>query len=286
MMKIASHLKSCCVAIGILEEGNQLPLRVGGTGFFIDPDGFLLTASYVLKSLQKITIELTKSGHKVNFGAFWFVPIGNDEIQLQSKPITVSLIPNLDFHTDRYFGQKDVDVVVGRIEGQYQTLPFLKIKEPTKIALFQDVLTCGYPGGDLSFRLDMRSGFKTSPILQKGIVSSLMPSDITTQPVGIQTDIIATGGTSGSPIVSTHDGEVIAIGQQIIPSPVLKDGEYVGGANIGLLWGISNYVIDAAVKKTVDVLKQQVDSNGVLKSEFKNQSTTTYELKFKDGKFI
>ena len=79
--QIGVKVKACCVAIGALEEGNELPLRIAGTGFFIDPDGFILTASHVIKELQSITVEYNKNGRHVDFGAFWFVPNDDDSIQ-------------------------------------------------------------------------------------------------------------------------------------------------------------------------------------------------------------
>lgn len=275
------------MAIGAKEKGNQLPLAIGGTGFFVDPDGFLLTASHVLKGLLKTTIPLNKKGRKVDFAAFWFVPLDADRIQLQSRKITNIRTMDLTIHTEKYLGQKDVDVALGRIEGQYGNLPNLKFKKPQKLELYEDVLICGYPGGPFSLNVqNFEMGFKTSPIVQKGILSSLMPADITKNPVGIQTDIISTGGTSGSPIVKEDDGEVIGVAQKIIPSPVFSKGEMIGGANIGLVWGISNYLLQPIVKKTLEIMKPQFEDDGVLKSEYIDKNYQNYKFKFKDGKFI
>ena len=179
------------------------------------------------------------------------------------------------------------NISIGRIEGVYGNLPHLKFKEPKKLEVFDEILICGYPGGPLSFNVrNLDSGFKTSPIIQKGMISSLMPTDNTKNPVGIQTDIIATGGSSGSPIVRIEDGEVIGIVQQIIPSPVFKNGEFMGGAKIGLLWGISNYLIQPFVQKTLEKIKLQFNENGQLKDEFVTKTTQTYKGKFKNGKLI
>lgn len=286
--QVGSKLKASCVAIGALERGNQLPLVIGGTGFFIDPDGFLLTASHVIKDLQKITQYLYKEkGRTVDFGAFWFVPMDDDVVRLQSKRITNVRTLDLTIHTKKYLGQKDVDISIGRIEGEYGTLPFLKLKEPKKLDLYDDILICGYPGGNLSLNVkNFETGFKTSPIIQKGMISSLMPSDITKNPVGVQTDIIATGGTSGSPIVRADDCEVIGIAQNVIPSSVLNNGEFIGGANIGLVWGISNYLTHSMVEKTLEIMKPQFNNEGILKPEFVDKKFQKYKGKLKHGKLL
>ena len=45
-------------------------------------------------------------------------------------------------------------------------------------------------------------------------------------PWGIQTDIVAIGGSSGSPIIDPNDGEVIGMAQQVISTmtTVYKEG--------------------------------------------------------------
>lgn len=48
-----------------------------------------------------------------------------------------------------------------------------------------------------------------NPIIQFGHIVGLMPYDESSAPWGIQTDIVAVGGSSGSPIVDPNNGEVI-----------------------------------------------------------------------------
>lgn len=51
---IIPHIKASTMAIVIMDESNpKVPLHVGGTGFLISEDGFLLTATHVLADLQQ-----------------------------------------------------------------------------------------------------------------------------------------------------------------------------------------------------------------------------------------
>ena len=49
-----------------------------------------------------------------------------------------------------------------------------------------------------------------SPILQKGIISAILPM-VCDYPHGIMIDIVTEGGASGSPIFNVETGEVIAM---------------------------------------------------------------------------
>lgn len=65
-----------------------------------------------------------------------------------------------------------------------------------------------------------------NPIIQFGHIVGLMPYDESSAPWGIQTDIVAVGGSSGSPIVDPNNGEVIGMAQQVISTmtTVYKEG--------------------------------------------------------------
>jgi hypothetical protein len=77
-----------------------------------------------------------------------------------------------------------------------------------------------------------------------------MPTDFTANPYAMQTDIVGTGGSSGSPIINLKNGKVIGIAQQVLESGVeinmihRKNGkteklQAFGSSNLGLVYGIS-----------------------------------------------
>ncbi len=66
---IIRKTKSACVGIGILQKGNPLPLVISGSGFLIDSEGYVLTATHVIDQLVIKKNELRKQGLDVGIVA-------------------------------------------------------------------------------------------------------------------------------------------------------------------------------------------------------------------------
>lgn len=117
-----------------------------------------------------------------------------------------------------YVGALNFDVAVAKLEGEgSKPLAFLDLS-PTKANLYEEVAMCGYPQGDVTFSFlnnPNPDGFRLSPIMQLGHVSGFMPHDDVVIPYAIQTDIVGTGGSSGSPIVNMS-GELLGIAQRLV----------------------------------------------------------------------
>ena len=92
--------------------------------------------------------------------------------------------------------------------------------------------------------------------MQFGVIAGLLPTDNTQNPYGIQTDIIGTGGSSGSPIIDLNSGEVIAIAQNVLltiaggdavfqrkGNPELLEGKFYATQKIGLVYGTSHHML-------------------------------------------
>ena len=106
-------------------------------------------------------------------------------------------------------GPRDLDISIIKLDvGNDSSLPFLQIKEPSILNLYSEIALCGYPSGESSFSFKGNSTISStrfSPVMQFGRISGLMPVDVSTNPYAIQTDIIGTAGSSGSPIVDPID---------------------------------------------------------------------------------
>ena len=131
-----------------------------------------------------------------------------------------------------------------------------------KPELYQPIVMCGYPNpaASLQFERNDISGIRYSPVSQFGHISAFLPVDIHDNPYGIQTDIIGTGGSSGSPIVTKDTCEVVGIAQQIILTTT--DLSYYTlniSAKIGLTFGVSNIVI----KQISDTVKEKIKGGDI-----------------------
>jgi len=190
--KIATKLKSATVGIGLREEGKPAPVLVSGTGFIIDPEGFVITASHVITELERIAKSHNlQNKNKLKLAAFIVENEGKwVKIVSINLPIRVRMDPIL---SKGYLGPKNYDLSMARMEGKDFNLPYLVIKKPSKLEIYKDILMCGYPGGGTTLNVtDKETAMKTNPIMQKGMISSIMPADNTSEPTGIITNIIGT----------------------------------------------------------------------------------------------
>jgi len=265
------NLKNSCWEIGLSDINNQNNFMISGTGFAIDSEGFILTASHVIHELSKEREKLKQENIQCAITAFQVIApekIGHPMILKRGliKKRHISITPTL-----KHPLPSDYDVAICRMVGKYDLKNYLQIKKSCKLEVFDEILCCGYPGGSMgAFNFDdLQSGLRLSPTIQSGKIASVMPIDDVVNPTGIITDIIGIGGSSGSPIVNALDNEVIGIAQRVIPSEVLKDDKSIGQAKIGLIFGISNFVLFKIVEEILPTMKKELDENGRLKPEFK-----------------
>lgn len=271
------QIKEAVVGIGLRRVGEKLPLQVHGTGFIVDSQGFIVTAEHVVRHAEQVRDELNNKGDNVELVAI-LLSHDSEIPKLTISPIKVrkGLIVKIDDLKD-YIPQ-DHDIMICRIYGKW-SLPKINLKKPTKLKIYDEIFLCGYPRGDGTLNpRDVKHGMRLSPMIQTGRISSLMPSDNTIRPIGIQTDIVGTGGSSGSPIINANDGEVIGIAQNVFPSTVVdRLLSPIGTSNIGLTWGVTTYFLYDAIYRIIEALKKITDDMGnstvekdhVIKMEFK-----------------
>jgi len=251
--KIIEAVKSATVAIGLQDLETGL-VGISGSGFIFDPRGYVMTAAHVLNDCIKIEKALQKKGKKIETVAIY--TITSDTF---NKVIPVILhgraLPSRDPGLPEFPTPEKNDIALAQMkksDGQY--FPFLKIKKPGKINISDEIAVCGFPRGNhsLSTITTDQTGIRLSPPVQFGYVASLLPFDNAEFPYAIQTDIMGTSGSSGSPIFDPDTGEVIGIAQNVIPSlteikipedlqPKLNNYEkFFGSSTVGLIWGDLN----------------------------------------------
>jgi len=261
--EIIPHLKSSCLALGLTRKDQSQPFSISGSGFIINPGGFFLTADHVVTSMENTRDFYRKKGLELEYRGFLLENINEEHGELVSIKIEHGRKIQINIPELKEFIPDEQDLFIGRLSGKNK-LPFLNFNKPTKIDVFDEIFMCGYPGGGYSLRTeDQIYGNRFSPVIQYGRISSLLPTDHSQNPFGIQTDIIGTGGSSGSPIVDADTEQVLGIAQQVIPSSVnVSVNDKSAKAKIGLVWGISNYFFSDTVTKMLNLMKSEFDEDG------------------------
>lgn len=257
------ELKDSVIAIGIAtyHENELEPRFFSGTGFFISPDGLILTAAHVVKTIK----SLLKDERDKN--VIFYLSSKNNDLTWYILPVEFGMIisTRIPETTLVYAAPHDLDIGFLKIKAK-DRVPYLNVMEK-KPDLYQEIVMCGYPEPSTSLKIIQNtiSGIRYSPVSQFGRISAFLPLDSHPNPYGIQTDLIGTGGSSGSPIVTRESCEVVGLAQQIIPT--FTDLSYYTQsimAQIGLTFGISNMVI----KQISDNVKEGI-SRGEISAEKK-----------------
>jgi S1-C subfamily serine protease len=221
---ILAQIKPAVVGIGLLADaGDPFSLIVQGTGFVVDPSGWVMTNKHVAElliqhrdgkvgvrnAIARAVFFLERSapkviaGHKIDreHGAV-ICPI----VEIAAPP--GDLPANIDFGNEPDLAVCKVDIS-GLRHATKQALPTLKLGDSSAVREGEEVGVCGFP---LGLRLP-RGGelHQLTPIAQKGIISAILPYAGIGNPHAFQLDIHVNPGSSGSPVFRADNGEVIGI---------------------------------------------------------------------------
>jgi len=256
--KIISNLKKSCVAFGLTKKDTAVPLALFGSGFMISEDGFFVSAAHVSNGIYERANKLKQEGTEVDVRIF-INESKEDHAEFVSIKVGLGYeIPTIEYTKEGKINKVNADIFVARVIGDHK-FSFLKFDEVTKIKILDSVFMCGYPMVSESIVLNSEDSDRWSPLIQPGIISSLLPIDESQNPYGIQTDIIGTAGSSGSPIISADNGIVLGIAQKVLQAEVHG---VQNKAKIGLTYGVSNYYIADEIKGIISSIKKDSDSEG------------------------
>jgi hypothetical protein len=254
---LLKQVKASTVAIGLFNKDTKDVISTFGTGFFIGGK-YIVSSAHVFSQCLNYNSQYREKNNGLEgmYSAFSITRRGH-QLDLDTYRINESIrLPPVK-EVAGFTGSIDLDIGLGKLDRTSDS--FLPIKEPGQLELYHDIAMCGYPSGRLSLILYRNGdgvGMRLNPIIQFGHIAGLMPYDESSTPWGIQTDIVAMGGSSGSPIIDPSDGEVIGMAQQVIstmttvykegmPSNLYKltKGPLYGVAPLGLAYGVSNMVL-------------------------------------------
>lgn len=250
-------VKSATVAIGLSNKDTNDVISSFGTGFFIGGE-YIVSSAHVFSQCVNYNTSYKEKNNGLEgmYSAFNITTKG-DQLDLNTYRINESIrLPPVK-EVAGFTGSIDLDIGVGKLDRPSDN--FLTIKEPCQLELYDEIVICGYPSGKLSLILYKNGdgeGIRLSPIIQSGRIAGLMPHDESPKPWGIQTDIVAVGGSSGSPILDPSSREVIGMAQQVIATMTTVDkegmppnlyeltkGPLYGVAPMGLAYGVTNQIL-------------------------------------------
>jgi S1-C subfamily serine protease len=204
---------SCPAVIGFINKltvGAPQPHfpQIFGTGFFVDSSGLAATNRHVIEIFGRLPPH-PKTGAS-SLAAVAFFP-GDDGLSWQMLVVDVVGWNALaEFKSsDKWYGQTVPDI--GFVQLNVREVPILKLAmERSYVQVGMDIATIGYPMGEVPLTLLGKLN-QASPFIRRGIVSSVYPFPTAPQPHGFTMDITQQGGSSGSPVLRTHDGAVVGM---------------------------------------------------------------------------
>ena len=254
---LLKRVKASTIAIGLLNKDTKDVISTFGTGFLIGGKYIVSSAHVFSQCLNYNSLYKEKNNGLEGIYSAFRITSKEQKLDLETYRISESIRLPAVKEVAGFNGSIDLDIGLGKLDRTSDS--FLPIKEPGRLELYHDIAMCGYPSGRLSlilYRNEDGVGMHMNPIIQFGHIAGLMPYDESSTPWGIQTDIVAIGGSSGSPIIDPSDGKVIGMAQQVISTMTtvykegmptnlykLTKGPLYGVAPLGLAYGVSNMIL-------------------------------------------
>lgn len=265
---IARRIKFSTVAIGV-RNYTKKSVEIIGSGFFYDTRGYLFSAGHVLRRAKKTQTSYRLKNHESEIIAINNHIPNAEKLEVVADKIEFNdiLLPSIPTVIENPTAPVIPDLGIAKVQKGREKYPFLKIRTTDifekPIEIGEEIVLCGYPAGEQSLSLHVGKdiGLRFSPVMQFGHIAATLPFD-DSLPYGIQTDILSTGGSSGSAIVSVETGEVMAIAQKIIltyaevdvPKKAQKKTRLPevlpGFAHVGIVWGDSFNMFSDVVNMT------------------------------------
>lgn len=179
-----------------------------GTGFIARHDGIIFTNKHVIEHIEK---KLPRVKGSVDWPAvvLYCHTMPNGDLAL----VSLDIKGVTDFQRDKpvegnYYGPDIPDLAIIHVEAK--NLPSLTISSQFNLLEGSVVAVAGFPLGTTLLRASEGWIHQISPTLQTGIISAILPFSCN-NPHAFLFDVVAVGGSSGSPVFCPESGEVFGI---------------------------------------------------------------------------
>ncbi len=190
---VLEHLSKSTVFIRTHRIVQNKPFPTTGSGFFIHPDGFILTNWHVVADQIEI-------------------PIRQEMREINAKVLQLNVIVASGAAGERELPGKivamDRERDLALIKVQYTPPEFIEVSELDDVNVGDSILIAGFPFGDVLMR-DSPSSQNPAVTVSRGMISSLRYSK-TGEFVASQMDIGLNPGNSGGPVIN-EQGHLVGV---------------------------------------------------------------------------